>query len=89
MPALAVLSGSGGVDVAHPAFERGALVLTTDAGAEQLAGRLPAASEVVSLGDGPLVDVARALELLRERGHDARRARGGPARVRLDARRAA
>lgn len=77
-PALAVLSGSGGVDVTHPAFARGALVLTTDAGAELLKGRLPATSEVVSLGGGPLVDVGRALDVLRERGHDLVAAEAGP-----------
>ena len=59
-PALAVITGSGGVDPNHPAFERGALVLTTDAGAQALSGLLPAASEVVALGDGPLVDVGVA-----------------------------
>jgi riboflavin biosynthesis pyrimidine reductase len=78
VPALAVLSGSGGVDVTHPAFARGALVLTTDAGAELLKGRLPEASEAVSLGGGPLVDVGRALEVLRERGGELVAAEVGP-----------
>ena len=40
-PALAVITGTGGVDPNHPAFERGALVLTTDAGAQALSGLLP------------------------------------------------
>ena len=77
-PALAVVTGSGRVDPAHPAFERGALVLTTDGGAQALRGRLPAASEVVSLGGGPAVDVRRALEELRARGHALVLVEAGP-----------
>lgn len=78
IPALAVLTGSGGVDVTHPAFTRGALVLTTDAGEQALRGRLPERSEAVSLGGGPLVDVSRALEALRDRGWDTVAAEVGP-----------
>ena len=77
-PALAVITGSGGVDPNHPAFERGALVLTTDAGAQALSGLLPAASEVVALGDGPLVDVGRAVEEVRGRGHELVVLEAGP-----------
>ena len=40
-PALAVITGTGGVDPNHPAFDRGALVLTTDAGAQALSGSCP------------------------------------------------
>ena len=78
LPVLAVVTGSGQVDPGHPAFERRALVLTTDGGAEKLAGRLPASSEVVPLGEGPLVDMARALEVLRERGNDIVAVEAGP-----------
>ena len=76
---------AGCVDPAHPSFEAGALVLTTDAGAARLDGRLPAASTVVSLGRSP----AR----LRPRRRGAPRPRppadplrGRPARARLAAR---
>jgi len=78
VPALAVLTGSGGVDVTHPAFTRGALVLTTDAGEQALRGRLPDTSEAFALGGGPLVDVRRALDVLRERGHESVAAEVGP-----------
>jgi riboflavin biosynthesis pyrimidine reductase len=78
LPVLAVVTGSGQVDPGHPAFERGVLVLTTDAGAERLAGRLPASSEVGTLGEGPLVDMARALDALRERGNDVVLVEAGP-----------
>jgi riboflavin biosynthesis pyrimidine reductase len=77
-PALAVVTGTGGIDPNHPAFERGALVLTTDAGAQALSGLLPGASEVVALGDGPLVDVRRAVEEVRERGHELIALEAGP-----------
>src|SRR5581483_7722986 len=77
-PALGVVTGTGGVDPTHPAFERGALVLTTEAGARALSGLLPAASDVVALGDGPLVDVTRALGALRDRGHELVLVEAGP-----------
>jgi riboflavin biosynthesis pyrimidine reductase len=78
LPELVVVTGSGMVDPAHPAFERGALVLTTDGGARTLRGRLPGASEAVSLGEGPAVDLRRALELLRERGRELVLVEAGP-----------
>jgi riboflavin biosynthesis pyrimidine reductase len=77
-PALAVLTASGLLDPEHPAFERGAIVLTTDGGARQLEGRLPAASEVVSLGEAPLVDVRLAVEELRRRGCELILSEAGP-----------
>jgi len=77
-PALAVITGTGGVDPNHPAFERGALVLTTDAGAQALSGLLPDASEVVALGEGPLVDMRRAVEAVRSRGHELIVLEAGP-----------
>lgn len=77
-PALAVVTGSGDLDPAHPAFERGAVVLTTDRGAARLGGRLPAASEVVSCGDGTTVDLASAVGLLRAQGHELVLVEAGP-----------
>lgn len=77
-PLLVVLTGTGLVDPAHPAFERGALVLTTDGGALQLAGRLPDATEVVSLGEAPTVDLRAAVEHLRGRGLGLLLAEAGP-----------
>ncbi|HKP19033.1 MAG TPA: dihydrofolate reductase family protein [Gaiellaceae bacterium] len=78
LPELAIVTGSGMVDPAHPAFERGAVVLTTDGGAQALEGRLPDASHVVSLGPGPLVDLARAVDHLRTEGHELVLAEAGP-----------
>ena len=50
-PEVAVISGSGRVDPEHPAFAAGAIVLTTDAGAARLSGRLPDGAIVALGGD--------------------------------------
>ena len=77
-PELAVLTGSGEVDSAHPALEHGALVLTTESGAARLAGLLPGAASIVSVGGGAAVDVAAAVATLRERGHRLILSEAGP-----------
>jgi riboflavin biosynthesis pyrimidine reductase len=77
-PELAVLTGSGKLDPAHPALEHGALVLTTDAGAAHLEGRLPGATTVVSLGGGAVLDPRDAVDALRERGHRLILSEAGP-----------
>ena len=73
-PEVAVLSASGAVDPAHPAFAAGAVVVTTDAGAARLGGRV----ETVSLGPGASVDPAAALRALRARGRRRILHEGGP-----------
>ncbi|TML23087.1 MAG: hypothetical protein E6G28_03565 [Actinobacteria bacterium] len=55
-PEVAILSGHGSIDPAHPVLESGAFVLTSTTGAEKLAGRLPAAAEVVPLGEDTTID---------------------------------
>jgi riboflavin biosynthesis pyrimidine reductase len=77
-PALAILTGSGSVDPAHPAIELGAVVLTSDRGAARLRGRLPAASTVVLLGRGPALDPHGVIGALRERGHGLIVSEAGP-----------
>jgi riboflavin biosynthesis pyrimidine reductase len=77
-PEVVVLSGSGHVSPSHPVFEAGALILTTASGASTLAGRLPGASTVLSLGDGPAVNLRDALETLRARGHRLVLSEAGP-----------
>lgn len=78
LPDLAVITGSGQVDPAHPAFERASLVLTTDRGAAQLRGRLPASCAIASTGAGAAVDLKRAVALLHERGHELILSEAGP-----------
>ena len=77
-PELAVLTGSGDLDPAHPALEHGALVQTTEAGAANLVGRLPSATTVVSLGGGAAVEPGAAVAALRERGHRLILSEAGP-----------
>ncbi|MGI8681901.1 MAG: dihydrofolate reductase family protein [Mycobacteriales bacterium] len=77
-PQLAVLTGRGSLDPAHPALLAGALVLTTDSGAAALRSSLPPASTVVNLGQGTRVDPGRALQALRERGHRLILSEAGP-----------
>jgi riboflavin biosynthesis pyrimidine reductase len=77
-PEIAVLSGRGAVDPAHPLFQAGAVVLTSTAGAERLAGRLPAASAVVALGEDEELAPEAIVAALRERGHRLVLCEAGP-----------
>jgi riboflavin biosynthesis pyrimidine reductase len=77
-PEVAVLTGRGSVDPAHPLFASGAVVLTSDRGAERLAGTLPEASTIVVLGDDVDIPAERAVAALRERGHRLILSEAGP-----------
>jgi riboflavin biosynthesis pyrimidine reductase len=65
------------VDPGHPAFEEGALVLTSEPGAARLRGHLAGAGTVV-IGPAPHLDPAAAVEALRSRGHRLILCEGGP-----------
>jgi riboflavin biosynthesis pyrimidine reductase len=75
-PEIAILSTSGDVDPGHPLFEAGGIVVTTDAGAARLDGRLPSASEALPVG--PAATPGRVLDALRARGHRLILHEGGP-----------
>ncbi len=75
-PEVAILTRSGSIDVDHPVFEKGALVLTTKWGKAVLGAKLPAASTVVALGED--LDLGEAVAWLRERGHARVLTEGGP-----------
>ena len=77
-PELVVLSASGLLDAKHPALRAGALLLTSDLGAERLEGRLPAASRALSLGAASVLEPGRVVAELGERGHRLILAEGGP-----------
>jgi riboflavin biosynthesis pyrimidine reductase len=77
-PTLAVLSGSGSVDPAHPALEEGALVLTSERGAARLRSCLPGAATILAIGAEAPIDLAAAVEALRQRGHELILSEGGP-----------
>jgi riboflavin biosynthesis pyrimidine reductase len=78
---VAVLTSSGRIDPSHPALEAGAIVLTSDEGAERLAHRLPAAAELVSLGDAGVLEPDRIVATLHERGHRLILSEGGPTAI--------
>ena len=77
-PEIAVLSGVATVDPAHPALSGRAVVLTSDEGAEHLAGDVPSTADVVSLGAGPRFDGATIVAALRARGHRRILCEAGP-----------
>jgi len=77
-PEVAVLTGSGEIDVGHPLLASGALVLTSDAGAEHLDGRVPSASTVVVLGPARHIAPDLVLRALRARGHRRILCEAGP-----------
>jgi riboflavin biosynthesis pyrimidine reductase len=77
-PAVAVLSGHGKVDPRHPAFEEGALVLTSETGAARLRGHLSQATTILPIGPDASLDPAAALHALRSRGHPLVLCEGGP-----------
>jgi riboflavin biosynthesis pyrimidine reductase len=76
-PRLVVVTASGDLDPDERALQAGALVLTTDGGAGRLAGRLPAASTVRSLGDRAPA-AADILAAVRAEGHPRVLIEGGP-----------
>jgi riboflavin biosynthesis pyrimidine reductase len=76
-PRLAVVTGTGNVDPTLPALA-GGLVLTTEAGASHLGDDLPDGVKVVALGDGPLLDARKVVEVLHAEGHRTILSEGGP-----------
>ena len=77
-PEVAVLSGRGSIDPAHPLLASGAVVLTSERGARDLEGRIPQASTVVTLGDDVELAPRAVVSALRERGHRLILAEAGP-----------
>jgi riboflavin biosynthesis pyrimidine reductase len=77
-PEVAILTGHGSIAPTHPVLESGAVVLTSDSGAERLRGAAPSASTIVSLGDETVIDPRRAVDALRDRGHRVILSEAGP-----------
>jgi riboflavin biosynthesis pyrimidine reductase len=77
-PELAILSGSGAIDVQHPALRERAVILTSTSGASQLRKRAPAAAEVAPLASEIEIDPGVVLRALRERGHQLILFEAGP-----------
>jgi riboflavin biosynthesis pyrimidine reductase len=77
-PRLVLFTGSGHVEVAHPAVVAGATIVTSQAGAAALQGRLPDSCDVIEVGKSGPVDVGRAVGELRSRGYEVMLTEGGP-----------
>jgi riboflavin biosynthesis pyrimidine reductase len=77
-PRLVVVTASGELDFSHPALVKGAIVMTTADGAKKIGDRLPATCEVVVMGKGKNLDVAKVIEELRDRGLQVLLTEGGP-----------
>jgi riboflavin biosynthesis pyrimidine reductase len=77
-PEIAILTGSGSIDPAHPALAGRAVVLTSDSGAERLAGQVPETATVLSLGVGTRLDGASIVDALRGRAHHRILCEAGP-----------
>jgi riboflavin biosynthesis pyrimidine reductase len=77
-PEVVVATGSGLVDPGHPLLASGALVLTTEQGAARLRGTVPAATEVVALGDGAECDADALVGALHARGYARILSEAGP-----------
>jgi len=77
-PEVAVLTGRGSIDPAHPLFSSGAVVLTSERGAGHLGDRMPDASTVVALGEDVQIPADAVVGALHERGHGLILAEAGP-----------
>ncbi len=76
-PQLVLLTRKGDIDPSLPAFEQGALLVTTDEAALSLQPSLPSASRAVGLPEGEL-SVSRVLQVVRAEGHQTILTEGGP-----------
>ena len=76
-PRLVLLSRRGDLDPSLPAFDRGALVLTTEEAASRLRRVLPASSKTMGLQEDRLT-VPGVLEVVRSEGHHRVLTEGGP-----------
>ncbi len=77
-PELALLAGSGAIDVGHPALAGRAAILTSTVGAARLRGRVPESAELVPLTSGPTIEPGAALRALADRGHELILFEAGP-----------
>jgi riboflavin biosynthesis pyrimidine reductase len=76
-PQLVLLTRKGDVDPSLPAFEQGALIITTDQAAWRLQRSLPSASRVVGLPEKEL-SASNVVQVVRAEGHLAILTEGGP-----------
>ncbi len=77
-PLVVVVTTGASLDPAHQVLEAGALVLTTEEAASRLRASVPGAAEVLAVNAGETVDLARALDVLRDRGCSVVLTEAGP-----------
>lgn len=77
-PTLAVLSGRGQIDPAHPGLAERSLILTSEQGAARLCDALPESAVLAPIGNSAALDPTRAIEALRAGGHQLILCEGGP-----------
>jgi riboflavin biosynthesis pyrimidine reductase len=77
-PLVVVVTTGASLDPAHPLFESGALLLTTEGAASRVRASIPGATEVVAVNDADTVDLGRALDVLRDRGCSVILTEAGP-----------
>jgi len=76
-PTLAVVSGSGDIDLNHPGLlHHHGLLITSDEGRKRLGD--PGGHQVISLGSGPDLDPVKITAAVREAGHRMVLTEGGP-----------
>ncbi len=76
-PRLILVTGSGAVDVMHPAIRAGATFLTTAAGADRIAEIVPSTCDVRTF-PGDEVPLGEAVAWLRAEGHQRILSEAGP-----------
>jgi riboflavin biosynthesis pyrimidine reductase len=77
-PRLVLVTSGGNIDASHAAVVDGATILTTASGAASLRDALPDSCDVIEVGESGFVDLRRAVEELRHRGHGVILTEGGP-----------
>jgi riboflavin biosynthesis pyrimidine reductase len=77
-PVLVLLTAGGKLDFSHPALVKGAIVVTTAAGAKKIGHRLPPTCEVIAMGKGKTLDLGKTISELRGRGLKVLLTEGGP-----------
>ena len=77
-PMLAVVTGSGRIDLQHPGLTERSIIFTSEQGATLLRGRLPSSATVVTIGDGMSLDAAAAVRALQAAGNEIILCEGGP-----------
>jgi riboflavin biosynthesis pyrimidine reductase len=75
---VAIVTGRGSVDPSHPAVQDGALIVTTQLGADKLGPVIEPPAELAVVAGESVVDVRAAIELLHERGYKRILSEAGP-----------